>query len=109
MKRMVEEGHELANHCTQDRPYNWDSAEDFEADLRSCEDVLNTFRRGEDFDAKRPKLFRPPCGLVSSAMREVLERRGYLTILGDVYSNDPAICNQVKFHADFLLRNAKSG
>lgn len=50
-------------------------------------------------DADR-KWFRPPKGLMSLAMQRAAEDRGYLPILGDVYSEDTGVVD-----ADFHTRN----
>jgi peptidoglycan/xylan/chitin deacetylase (PgdA/CDA1 family) len=96
--RAVAAGHEVCNHCPEDKSYAFHSQASFEAALDESAAALRAFHA--DLDArsldvpwlcrtrKRWKWFRPPMGLQGRAMAAVLRRRGYSSVLGDVFSND---------------------
>lgn len=73
-------GHEIGNHY-----YRNGSALRMTPD-RYVEDLMRT-ERVLALSGKR-KLFRPPSGLVSEAQLDILEARGYRSIMGTVYPFD---------------------
>jgi peptidoglycan/xylan/chitin deacetylase (PgdA/CDA1 family) len=85
---------------------------------------------GDDDDAdvpflsttrKRWKWFRPPSGMMSSAMATVLRDHGYSPVLGDVFSNDVFVGGDslsngraagpktVEYHVGFCVKRTKPG
>jgi peptidoglycan/xylan/chitin deacetylase (PgdA/CDA1 family) len=83
LKRMLEAGHELANHATADAPSVDLSRQDFERDLLDAHESLSRFTE--------PRWFRPGSGWVDDEMLEVLATQGYRCALGSVYPFDPQI------------------
>jgi peptidoglycan/xylan/chitin deacetylase (PgdA/CDA1 family) len=125
MQRMVEEGHEVANHCPEDRVYHRDSESSFQDSLDESSKILEPFFKHQQTLLKEKgvmkqfKWFRPPSGQMSQSMQTVLSRRGYSNVLGDCFSNDvfvggtlrhvPAGPNTVAYHASYCSNRVKAG
>jgi len=99
---LVADGSELQNHAQRDRNYYWDSEADFEAALLESQTVLDSF------GPPSRRWFRAPKGLQSTAMKEVLQRHGYLNVMFDRYALDTEISDP-SWIADSLLNNIESG
>ena len=80
---LVADGHELANHCEEDREYDGDTAESFEQALVRTDAFI---RRFDPVSVGR--WFRAPSVSVSRAMEGVLARRGMQHVVCDCYAND---------------------
>lgn len=100
---LVRDGHELANHCQEDREYDTDSAESFEAAL----DDTNAFIKRMTPNSPL-KWFRAPSGNVSNTMHNVLAKKGMTNAMVDCYSNDPHV-PRAEFIAATLCRFVKHG
>uniref|UniRef100_A0A7S2CLU8 NodB homology domain-containing protein n=1 Tax=Octactis speculum TaxID=3111310 RepID=A0A7S2CLU8_9STRA len=75
-----------------------------------------THRRLSQFiDPAAIRFFRAPMGMQSATMAEVVREKGLVSVLGDVYSNDPAIGSQApsqaktQFHANFIAHRVRRG
>lgn len=131
MRRVVAEGHEVANHMPEDRRYDKFSNEMFLAELKESEAVLSSyspnvylpetspFRSDDCRSAPFPcRLFRPPMGRQSPTMTAILKTRNYYpSILGDVFSNDPFVGGlivpaskvAVDYHVKYTVENIVQG
>jgi len=89
-------GHEIGNHGVEDAAMYAMDAEQVDEALTVWEDKVLPVVHGW-YDSDR-KWFRPPQGLMSGAMADVLPRRGYSVVLGDVYSDDYLI-QDTEYHA----------
>lgn len=85
VRRLVADGHELANHSMQDLPYNDRSRDEFAADLDEVEAVLARFR------SERSPYYRAPFGRLSKAMQAELSARGMQHVVCDAFAHDTAI------------------
>jgi len=102
LRRAVQEGHQLTNHSTEDRPCTNLSADEFASRLDTCQALLDKIAPGSI------RWFRPPSGLMNRTMREVCRQKGYRVCMGDSYSADPQV-NDPDFHVEALSRSAKGG
>lgn len=125
MWRIVKEGHEVANHCPEDRIYSNESEQAFQKHLDESSSILEPFfqhqdnRYHEEGYGQKWKWFRPPSGQMSNAMASVLTRRGYSNVLGDCFSNDVFVGgtlkhttpgpNTVAYHTNYCLQRVKAG
>jgi peptidoglycan/xylan/chitin deacetylase (PgdA/CDA1 family) len=100
VRRILDEGHEIANHLTREEPSILLPADTFERELIEAHDVLL------DYSAQR--WFRPGSGFHSSEMLERAERHGYTTVLGSVYPFDAQIPS-ASFAERQILANARPG
>ena len=109
LDRIVERGHELANHLVEDKSYARSSTEDFVEALNRCEAVIEACwnRRGVPAERRR-RWYRPPRGAITRAQRRILKDRGYVVVWGDCFPNDPHNSDG-DYIAWFILRNAKPG
>jgi peptidoglycan/xylan/chitin deacetylase (PgdA/CDA1 family) len=98
--RIVDEGHELANHLTADEPSILLSPAEFERQLLEADGVLSQFS-----DAR---WFRPGSGWYNAEMLSVLHRHGYRCALGSVHPFDPQIPSSW-FAAHYILGNVQPG
>ena len=81
LQRTVSEGHEIGNH-TQTHPLKSLSREQMERELSDCETTI-----GEWIDC-RPRLFRPPGGILSGTVTALAEDHRYRVILWSVDTRD---------------------
>ena len=100
VKRIVESGHELGNHLTQDEPSVDLDPETFERELVRSHEALSAYAS--------PRWFRPGSGWHDDRMLEVLERHGYRMALASDYPLDAHI-PWSGFARRFLLWRAKPG
>lgn len=99
-RRIVEKGHEIANHMLVDEPSIRLSSDDFRHQL------LSTERRIAPLGASR--LLRPASGWFDGRMIEQATEHGYRLVLGSVYPLDVAIPSSA-FLAWYVLRNVRHG
>jgi len=107
MRKIVEDGHQLANHGVRDRPMVCYSMARFKRELLECEEEIARF--DPSFLSGRPKLFRPPHGLVSKGMMKVLGELGYTTVMTNCWSMDSNYANNPKWHTNVMLRCLEAG
>ena len=99
--RMVEQGHELANHLTADEPSIGLPPAEFERRLLEAHDALSCFTGDV-------RWFRPGSGWYNAAMLSILQRHRYRCVLGSVYPFDPQLPS-ARFAARYVLWNARPG
>jgi len=108
----VRRGHEIGNHGIQDAPMDWMTSQEFEGALDEWEkrvtSILPSWPDIPESHGANVKWFRPPSGLMSLAMADVLKRRGYEVVLGDVHSFDANIDDE-PFHTRILQNEAQDG
>eukprot|EP00520_Triparma_pacifica_P002198 CAMPEP_0118641928 /NCGR_PEP_ID=MMETSP0785-20121206/5569_1 /TAXON_ID=91992 /ORGANISM="Bolidomonas pacifica, Strain CCMP 1866" /LENGTH=304 /DNA_ID=CAMNT_0006533457 /DNA_START=9 /DNA_END=923 /DNA_ORIENTATION=+ len=105
--KVLKDGHELCNHCKDDREYDSESKEVFEKDLDETEEFLKDCyaMMGKE---KVGAWFRAPSGKMSKAMEEALAERGMTNVMMDCYGNDPHIPD-ARFVASCILRAVTDG
>ncbi len=83
VKRMVKEGHIVANHSF---------SHGFMFDMKSSRDMLSDLQQADEtiFAAAglRPKLFRPPYGVINPALTKAIKRGGYQPVGWSIRSFD---------------------
>lgn len=130
VRRIVDEGHALGNHLTEDRPSILDDLHVFEAKLQECEAAINKFQpvsaasSPSDRYAKAPgeserllaadgsagatKWMRPASGWFTAPMRKIAESHGYRICLGSVYPHDAQIRSET-LNSLYLRSRTRSG
>lgn len=83
VQRMIDEGHELANHLRDDYPSILLDSSEFERQLVESDEALSNFAD--------VRWFRPGSGWYNDAMLSVIHEHGYTCALGSVYPFDPHI------------------
>jgi len=106
MRKIVEDGHQLANHGVRDRPMVCYGRARFKREVLECEEEIVHF---DPSFLTKPKLFRPPCGLVSKGMMKTLRELGYTTVMTNCWSMDSNYANNPKWHTDAMLRCLEAG
>jgi len=76
-------GHEVANH-TFTHPILWQLE-----DRAIAAEINRTSRLLQAIIGERPRFLRPPMGLFSRRVLDVIEQTGYRPVVGDVYPRDP--------------------
>lgn len=101
---LIQDGHEFANHCTTDREFASQSAEEFEETLDKSLDVL------EGFVGKGGvKWFRAPQGRYTSVHKAAIEKRGMKHALGDTYCDDWVDDSDPSWIASTMLNQVRDG
>jgi len=100
LQRMVEEGHEIGNHLTEDEPSIKLTNQQFEQELIQSDKILSQF--GEIV------WIRPGSGWFNDEMLETIDKHGYHLALGSVYPYDPQI-GLAWYSAKYVLWKAKPG
>jgi len=97
-RRLAAGPHELANHTFNHRvlPMLRDRA------------VLHEIRHADqmirDTTGRSPRLLRPPMGLFSRRVVDLIEGSGYQTVIGDVYPRDPNLPGQERIYRRVMQR-----
>ena len=95
-------GHEIANHTQTHSHAAKLDAQALQSEIRGCErEVLA--QTGE-----RCKLFRPPEGVMSDNMRQVVKELGYTCVLWTLDTRDWAHTPPDEI-SDYIIQNAKNG
>jgi len=101
VERLVDEGHEIGNHFTAEKPASFRlSPDDFERDLLEADAVLSGFGN--------VRWARPADGIFTGEMVETMERHGYRCALGSVYPFD-TLRRSPEPIARWTLRSARPG
>jgi peptidoglycan/xylan/chitin deacetylase (PgdA/CDA1 family) len=100
VRRMVEEGHELANHMTREEPTILLGNAGFAKELRAADSVLSVFAEAH--------WLRPGSGWLSEDMLSTAESQGYKVALGSVYPFDATIPSSW-FASEFILWRVRPG
>lgn len=100
IQRMLDEGHEVANHMVHDQPSIRLDPIEFERQFLKADEVLSAY--GEI------RWFRPGSGWYNNEMLETIERHGYQCALGSVYPFDPQIGSSWLIRT-YVLSNAQPG
>lgn len=101
-RTLLEDGHEFANHCPEDRSYSRMPFAEFKAEL------AKTNRCVEDLTGAPAKWFRAPMAKLSKPMRAALEEQDMRNVFMDAYCDDWAI-EDPAFIARTVLAQAQSG
>jgi peptidoglycan/xylan/chitin deacetylase (PgdA/CDA1 family) len=100
VRRMIEEGHEIANHLMTDEPSIRLEDAEFERQLLEAHTLLSGY--GE------LRWFRPGSGWYNSKMIATAMEHGYQMVLGSVYPYDPQL-GSAWFSARYVLWKARPG
>ena len=90
-EEIVAAGHEIANH-TYSHPVLFRlSDEEIQEEIDLTDQLLRSL------NGAPPKFLRPPMGLFSRRVLNIVEKQGYKTVVGDVYPRDPHLpgCNKI--------------
>lgn len=82
-KAIANAGHETGNHTYSHKLLMKLSNEDID------EEIQKTHRLLSALDGQKPRFLRPPMGLFSKRVLDVIDHAGYQTVVGDVYPRDP--------------------
>lgn len=113
LRRMVQEGHELANHTRFDEPSWRLSAADFEESLLHCEQALEPFLPASS-PVPATRWFRPGHGIVTPSLLQTCGRHQYRIALGSCFpneANDKSLlqCTRWWINALYLRLRARPG
>lgn len=100
LQRMVDEGHELGNHLTNEEPSILLGGDGFDRELGIADSALAEF--GE------VRWVRPGSGWFNQQMLSTVEQRGYQLALASIYPFDATIPSPW-FASEFILWRARPG
>lgn len=100
VQRIIDEGHEIGNHFTSERPSILYSKVEFEAKLMEAHETLSEY--------SSIRWFRPGSGLFNSAMLSILEKHDYQCVLGSIYPFDAQVPSS-QFASRYVLWRVKPG
>ena len=83
VKRIQSEGHEIANHSYDHPILPFYSKREIQRQIDSTSSLI------ESAAGVIPKYFRPPMGLLTSSVIDIIEASGHIAVIGDVYPRDP--------------------
>lgn len=100
LKRIVEEGHELANHTYTETVTIALSETELKQSIKQTHDILSEFQP--------VRWFRPGTVFYNSDIVEAIKSYGYQIVLGDVFPFD-TITYSSRFHAWYIQRSVQPG
>lgn len=80
---IIQAGHEIGNHT-----YNHVRLS-FLSNAKIVEEITRTDDLLRNIDGAEPRFLRPPFGLFTKRVLNIVEGLGYQTVVGDVYPRDP--------------------
>jgi len=101
---LLNDGHELGNHCPEDREYASLAPSDFEAALLETSAGIEAITREQGC----VNWFRAPQARLTGEMHTILQKHGLRHALGDCYCDDWAI-EDPEYVASTLLSQAQDG
>jgi len=107
LRKLIREGHELANHAMNDEPSRDLSNEELEFQVLSVKAKLVAAYTAENKILPN-NYFRPGSGLFNFRMRDLLGNRGFRIVLGSIYPHDPQI-RYPNVNANHILSMAHPG
>lgn len=108
LKEVADRGHEIGNHGLRDEFMHMMSLEEFDSAMTQWEDGIRSALHEWPRSKKDRKWFRAPRGMMSSSMDNVLRKRGYSSILTDIYSDDWLIDDR-DFHSSIIKHASRDG
>ncbi len=97
-QKIAQTGHEIANH-TFTHPLLFKLT-----DEQIREEIVRTDDLLRSLNTVQPRFLRPPMGLFSRRVLDVVEQCGYKTVVGDVYPRDPHLPGKNKIVYRVLSR-----
>eukprot|EP00547_Thalassionema_nitzschioides_P000037 CAMPEP_0194208574 /NCGR_PEP_ID=MMETSP0156-20130528/6985_1 /TAXON_ID=33649 /ORGANISM="Thalassionema nitzschioides, Strain L26-B" /LENGTH=448 /DNA_ID=CAMNT_0038935569 /DNA_START=124 /DNA_END=1467 /DNA_ORIENTATION=+ len=109
--RLIQDGHELANHCMMDRSYEFDDPKDFGNAVDECSAIIQDLylRAGVTDKSRCPYwAFRAPHGRYTQEMARQLASRGLVNVMCDTYASCPVV-EDGDFVGKHLTNTCKDG
>jgi peptidoglycan/xylan/chitin deacetylase (PgdA/CDA1 family) len=107
--RLLKQGHELANHGSQDESMTSLSEEEFKREVEKCNTTIQTLHEKAGLSARiKNKWFRAPHGQYTKTMESALTKLGMYNVMCDVYAVDP-IVEDSEWIGTTLAQQARSG
>jgi len=100
--KLIEDGHEIANHSMYDTPYNNFTYEEFKVDFHKTDQTIR------EYTNNIPKWYRAPHGKFSKIMNKFLTEEGYTHVICDAFANDTAIPDP-KWISNFIVKKTQPG
>lgn len=97
-REIAARGHELGNHTFSHQMMFRLSNEEMRDEILRTDELLRSL------DGARPRFLRPPMGLFSRRVLDVVEQAGYRTVVGNVYPRDPHLPGKEKILTRVLKR-----
>lgn len=98
--KILEDGNEIGNHLTSQKPSILYSKTEFEAEFLQAHEVLSQF--------SPMRWFRPGSGWYSNAMLSTLEKYNYRCVLASIYPFDAKVPSS-QFASKYVLWRVKPG
>ncbi len=100
-RETVQAGHEVGNHTfTHQRMWRL-------TDINMNDEIKRTDELLRNLNGAVPRFLRPPMGLFSKRVLNIVERAGYKTVVGNVYPRDPHLPGREKILSRMLSRVIK--
>jgi peptidoglycan/xylan/chitin deacetylase (PgdA/CDA1 family) len=100
VQQIIDEGHEIGNHLTSERPSILYSQAEFESQLIEAHEALSQY--------SPIRWFRPGSGWYNNAMLSTLAKHDYQCVLGSVYPFDAEVPSS-QFATRYILWRVKPG
>lgn len=100
-REIAQAGHEIGNHTYTHPPLFRLTNSEMISEIQRTEELIMKL------DGADPQFLRPPMGLFSRRVLDVVEQQGYKTVVGDVYPRDPHLPGKNKIVQRVLNRTIK--
>jgi peptidoglycan/xylan/chitin deacetylase (PgdA/CDA1 family) len=97
---IVRSGHEVGNHSFSHSILSLTSMKKIRGEIEKTDKILR------NLDGAKPQFFRPPVGMFSRQLLDIVEEMGYKAVIGDVYPRDPHSLNKEKIVRRVIDRTA---
>jgi len=100
--KLLNDGHELANHSMYDTPYNNYNAKAFNDDLLKTQEILSKYTNDI------PPFYRAPHAKLSNVMDDVIKENNMIHFVCDAFAIDTSTPDP-KWISNYILRKTKPG
>lgn len=91
MRNLVLNDYELGNHAMHDEPSRLLSDAELSKQIAQVQTRIAIAYESVNVEQPKARLFRPGSGFFSTRMRELMQKIGYVIVLGGIYPHDPQI------------------
>lgn len=91
MRNLVLNDFELGNHAMHDEPSRSLSDAELAKQIAQVQTKIAIAYEAVNVEQPKARLFRPGSGFFSMRMRELMQKIGYVIVLGGIYPHDPQI------------------
>ena len=102
VNKLINDGHEIANHNMMDWSYKKYTLEEFEFDLLLTKQILTLYNQ------EYSSWYRAPMGELSTNMQKIIDKHNMIHVVSDAFAHDTAIPDPI-WISNYILNKTTHG